>query len=268
MFTEMERSGHLDRAVEAVPSDDELQVRSTAGRGLTSPELAVLMAYEKIGLKREINESPLPDDEWTRAVLVDYFPTPLRERFADVMSRHRLRREIVTTTVVNEVINRGGISFVFRAAEETGADPADIIRAYMVVRDVYDLPTLWRALEGLDNQISTAVQTEVNLEVRRLVDRAVRWLVTSRRAPIDVTAEMSGRSSSGMTSSQFPPLAPNSARPAAKAASPSSLSHVRTAPLVMPGTPDSDVRLVMSVNVAVCAVMVCSFARWRNSYTI
>jgi glutamate dehydrogenase len=189
MLTEMERSGHLERAVEAVPGDDELQVRSTAGRGLTSPELAVLMAYEKIGLKREINESPLPDDEWTQAVLVDYFPTPLRERYADLMSRHRLRREIVTTAVANEVVNRGGISFVFRAAEETGADPTDVIRAYTVVRDVYDLPALWRALEALDNKVSTTAKTEVDLEVRRLVDRAVRWLVTSRRAPIDVTAE-------------------------------------------------------------------------------
>jgi glutamate dehydrogenase len=189
MHTEMERSAHLDRAVEAVPGDDELQVRSTAGRGLTSPELAVLMAYEKIGLKREINESPLPDDEWTHAVLVDYFPTPLRERYADLMSRHRLRREIVTTAVANEVVNRGGISFVFRAAEETGAEPADVVRAYRVVRDVYDLPALWRALEALDTKVSTTAQTEVNLEVRRLIDRAVRWLVTSRRAPIDVTAE-------------------------------------------------------------------------------
>jgi glutamate dehydrogenase len=123
-------------------------------------------------------------------VLLDYFPTPLRERYADRMMRHRLRREIVTTAVVNEAVNRGGISFVYRAAEETGATAADVIRAYAVVRDVYGLSDLWQAAERLDNRISTAAQTYVYLEVRRLVDRAVRWLVQNRRAPIDVTAEI------------------------------------------------------------------------------
>jgi glutamate dehydrogenase len=189
MLTEMERTGHLDRDLEAVPGDDELAARGEAGHGLTSPELAVLMAYTKIGLEKEINDTTLPDDEWTRSVLVEYFPTPLRERYADRMTRHRLRREIVTTAVVNEAINRGGISFVYRAAEETGASAADVIRAYAVVRDVYGLAELWRTVEKLDNRLPTAAQTYVYLEVRRLVDRAVRWLVQNRRSPIDVTAE-------------------------------------------------------------------------------
>jgi glutamate dehydrogenase len=105
------------------------------------------------------------------------------------LSVHPLRREIVTTAVVNEVVNRGGISFVFRAVEETGASVEDVIRAYVVVRDVYGLPALWRAVEALDNQVPTASQTTVYLEIRRLIDRAVRWLVSNRRAPIDVTSE-------------------------------------------------------------------------------
>ena len=190
MIVEMERAGRLDRALEAMPSDEELETRSTAGLGLTSPELAVMLAYTKIILESEVNESSLPDEEWTSDVLRDYFPTPLRDRFGDRMDAHRLRREIVTTTVVNEVVNRGGISFVFRAVEETGASPTDVIRAYVVVRDTFGLPALWRAIEGLDNKVPTASQTAVYLEVRRLVDRAVRWLATSRRSPIDVTSEI------------------------------------------------------------------------------
>ncbi len=190
LITELERDGRLDRALEAVPGDDELEVRYANGAGLTSPELAVLLSYVKIALESEINSSTVPDEPWTREVLLDYFPTPLRERYASRMPEHALRREIVTTELVNEVVNRGGTSFVYRAVEETGCSPADVIRAYAVVRDVYGLRELWQAVEGLDNQVPTAAQTAVYLDVRRLLDRGVRWLATNRRPPLDVAAEV------------------------------------------------------------------------------
>jgi glutamate dehydrogenase len=189
MIAEMERTGQLHRELEAIPPDEELVARSGSGLGLTSPELAVLLAYTKIVGEQEINESELPDDSWTPAVLRDYFPTQLRERFADRMTGHRLRREIITTAVVNETVNRGGISFLFRAMEETGASMADVIRAYMVARDAFDLPALWRAIEAVDESVPTTAQTAVYLEIRRLLDRSVRWIVTNRRSPIDVLAE-------------------------------------------------------------------------------
>jgi glutamate dehydrogenase len=122
-------------------------------------------------------------------VLAHYFPTPLRQRFAGRMAGHRLRREIITTALVNEVVNRGGTSFVFRAMEESGASAADVIRAYVVVRDVYGLKEIWAAAEALDSQVPTSAQVLVFLESRRLLDRAVRWLVTTRRSPIDVVGE-------------------------------------------------------------------------------
>lgn len=188
MINELERSGALDRSLEALPPDEELAVRSETG--LTAPEFAVLLAYVKIVLERDILADGLADEEWTTDVLVNYFPTPMRERFADRMSRHRLRREIVTTVLVNEAINRGGISFVFRVMEETAASPADVIRAYVVVRDVFGLRELWDAVEALDNKVSPELQTTVYLDTRRLLDRAVRWLVTNRRSPIDVPGEI------------------------------------------------------------------------------
>jgi glutamate dehydrogenase len=190
MMVEMERVGHLDRQLEALPTDEELDQRAASGAGLTSPELAVMLAYTKITLEREIIESTLPDEAWTHDVLVDYFPTPLRKRFAERMASHPLRRDIVTTLVVNEVVNRCGISFVFRAAEETGASEADVIRAYIVVREVYGLPALWRSIEKLDNKVAASAQTTSLLEIRRLVDRAVRWLVTNRRSSLDVNTEI------------------------------------------------------------------------------
>ncbi|PZF90852.1 NAD-glutamate dehydrogenase [Micromonospora deserti] len=188
MITELERSGTLDRALEALPPDEELAVRAESG--LTAPEFAVLLAYIKIALEKEILAEGLPDEEWTTDVLVNYFPTPMRERFADRMGRHRLRRDIVTTVLVNEAINRGGISFVFRVVEETAASAADVIRAYVVVREVFGLRDLWDAVEALDDKVSPDLQTSVYLDTRRLLDRAVRWLVTNRRSPIDVPAEI------------------------------------------------------------------------------
>ncbi|MFE9954150.1 NAD-glutamate dehydrogenase [Micromonospora sp. NPDC005299] len=188
MINELERAGQLDRALEALPPDEELAVRGETG--LTAPEFAVLLAYEKIVLEREIVAEGLADEEWTTDVLVNYFPTPLRERFADRMGQHRLRRDIVTTVLVNEAINRGGITFLFRVVEETAASAADVLRAYVVVREVFGLRELWNAVEALDNKVSPDLQTSVYLDTRRLLDRAVRWLVTNRRSPIDVPGEI------------------------------------------------------------------------------
>ena len=108
------------------------------------------------------------------------------------MAGHALRRQIITTQLVNEVVNRGGTTFVFRAIEETGATAADVIRAYVVVRDVFGLGEFWQAVEDLDSDhdVPTAAQVAVYLETRRLMDRAVRWLLSSKRAPLDVPNEI------------------------------------------------------------------------------
>ncbi|MEV4760506.1 NAD-glutamate dehydrogenase [Micromonospora sp. NPDC049559] len=188
MICDLERSGQLNRELEALPPDEELAVRTESG--LTAPEFAVLLAYVKISLEREILADGIADEEWTSEVLAGYFPTPLRERYAERMAGHRLRRDIVTTVLVNEAINRGGISFIYRVVEETAASPADVIRAYVVVRDVFGLGDIWGAIEALDNKVPTEVQTSVYLDTRRLLDRAVRWLVTNRRSPIDVPGEI------------------------------------------------------------------------------
>ncbi|GAA2612272.1 NAD-glutamate dehydrogenase [Paractinoplanes durhamensis] len=190
MLDELEASGQLNRELEALPSDAELAARYEAGDGLTAPEFAVLLSYVKISLEREVLADELVDEAWTSGVLARYFPTPLRERFAGRMAGHRLRREIISTALVNEVVNRGGTSFVFRAMEESGASAADVMRAYVVVRDSYGLAEIWAAAEALDNKVATDAQTLVFLESRRLLDRAVRWLVSTRRSPIDVAGEV------------------------------------------------------------------------------
>lgn len=187
----LEERGDLDRELEFLPSDGEIERRSSEGLGLKSPEFSVLVAYAKLALKEDLLPSELPDDPWFQSTLAGYFPEPIRERFATDLAEHPLRREIVTNAVVNSMVNRGGITFAFRAIEETGATPEQIARAFVVAREIFDLPGFVRDVEALDNQVTTEVQTQLYLEFRRLIDRAIRWFLTSRPSRLDVANEVS-----------------------------------------------------------------------------
>ena len=167
----------LDRRLEALPSDDELLSRAKqTGSGLTSPEFSVLVAWTKIALKQALLEGELVDDPWCEQMLLDYFPASITERFADLVRQHPLRREIIANVVANEVVNRGGVSFVFRAMEETSATEEAVVRAFLVTRSVFGLSEFVGAVEKLDNKVSTDVQADLYLTFRRLLDQAVRRL--------------------------------------------------------------------------------------------
>ncbi len=190
LIKSLEADGLLDRELEFLPSDLELAERIAAGEGLTSPEFSVLVAYAKIRLKNRVLASSIPDEPFFVRRLRDYFPPVLVERFADQMNSHRLRREIIATAVANDLVNRGGITFVFRTLEETGADYHQVVRAYTVAREIFDLPGYVARVEALDNLVSTDVQSRLYLEFRRLLDRAARWFVQNRPRDIDVAAEI------------------------------------------------------------------------------
>jgi glutamate dehydrogenase len=187
---ELEREGRLDREVEFLPSDSRIEEMLTAGEGLTSPELCVLLAYSKLSLVDSLDSGGFADEEWAQRILREYFPPQVQERFGERIVEHKLRREIVTTMLANDMINRGGITFAFRAREETSADAAAIARAYWVTRQVFDLPELWAEIEALDNRVPTRAQALLLLEVRRLLDRATRWFLQNRSGSLDVEAEV------------------------------------------------------------------------------
>ncbi|HEX2705536.1 MAG TPA: hypothetical protein VHM65_07235, partial [Candidatus Lustribacter sp.] len=119
-----------------------------------------------------------------------YFPEPIRVHYASDLAAHPLRREIVTNAVVNSMVNRGGITFAYRAVEETGATVEQVSRAFVVCREVFNLAGFVRQVEALDNHVSTSTQTALYLEFRRLLDRAVRWFLTNRPTSLDVAAEV------------------------------------------------------------------------------
>jgi len=182
------RDKQLNPEQDVLPSERELAERRAAGRGLTSPELALLLAHTKISAAGDVLASSLPDDRYLRRVLDAYFPAPMRARFADRMEAHPLRREIITTSVVNEMIDTSGTTFLFRLIEETGASVPDLTRAWLVTREVFDMPAFWHQVEGLAGRVGIAAQITLLLEGRKLTERASRWLLHNRRPPFDIQA--------------------------------------------------------------------------------
>jgi glutamate dehydrogenase len=182
------RDKRLNVERDVLPDERELAERRSSGTGLTSPELALLLAHTKISAGEEVLESTVPDDPYLRRVLYAYFPAPLRARFADRMESHPLRREIITTSAVNEMIDTSGTTFMFRLIEETGTSVPDLTRAWLVARDVFDMPAFWHQVEELEGQVAIAAQITLLLEGRKLTERAARWLLHNRRPPFDIEA--------------------------------------------------------------------------------
>ncbi len=177
----LEKAGKLKRELEFLPTEQELRTRKLAGNGLTAPELAVLLAYSKIVLCEELLDSDVPDDPYIATALERYFPLPLRERYRAVMPHHPLKREIIATHVTNSMINRVGSVFVHHMQEDTSARPAEIVRAYVLAREVFGMVSLWQAIGGLDSSVDYAAQVGMIVEAERLTERGTLWFLRHRQ---------------------------------------------------------------------------------------
>jgi glutamate dehydrogenase len=184
----LEQAGTLDREIEGLPSRREVRRRLDRGSGLTPPELAVLLAWTKIVLAEALLAGELPDDPYLDLDLKAYFPTPMRERFRAQIEAHPLRREIIVTQVVNDLVNGAGMTYWPRLADETGASVPDLTRANFVAREIFASLPLRDELKSHDNQLEARVQTSLRIQMRTLVERASRWLVNNRRPPLDSNA--------------------------------------------------------------------------------
>jgi glutamate dehydrogenase len=181
----LERSGRLNRSLEFLPTNDELAERAAAGIGLVMPEFAVLLAYTKIWIYDELLESDLPDDAFLSAELLNYFPAAVRNRYADQLPGHPLRREIIATCVTNAMVNRAGSTYAFRLSEETGLAIPHLARAHIASWEIFGLAGLQAEIESLPD-VSTEARIRLLLAVRTLAERASRWLLRNRRQPLDI----------------------------------------------------------------------------------
>ena len=183
---DLEARRGIDRQLEVLPDDAGFEALEAAGKGLCSPELATLLAHAKLDLHPRVLASDVPDTPAFRRRLPEYFPRALRDRFPDAIGEHPLRREILTTLLINEMVDAAGLTYAFRMEDELGASPDDTMRGFAVTTSVFDLPELWSRLAA--PTIPTAVSDQVVLVSRRLLDRATRWFLTNRPQPLAVGA--------------------------------------------------------------------------------
>ncbi len=182
----------LNRALEALPSEKEIARRAEAGLGLASPELATLMAHVKLTLKAAVLATDLPEQDVFAARLPQYFPQVLQQRFGAEIRQHQLRREIVTTMLINDVVDTAGITYAFRITEDAGVKLIDAVRAYVATDAIFGVGDLWRRIRDAGEQdgLPVAVTDRMTLDLRRLIDRAGRWLLNYRPQPLAVGAEI------------------------------------------------------------------------------
>lgn len=189
----LERDGLLDRTLEYLPDNQTITERKALGIGLTSPEIAILLAYTKMYVKSELLQLPdMPNDACFMEALASAFPKTLKERYIDYMKEHSLRSEIIATKVSNKIVNEMGIIFVYRLKLETGADIATIIRAYIVVGQVFGLEALGKAIANLETQLPFPTSAGIAYQINRLVRRTVRWFIEHYKAQLhDITSIVS-----------------------------------------------------------------------------
>lgn len=182
---DLERRGVLNRELEALPTSRQVRRRLDRGEGLSMPELSVLLSWTKIVLADELLASDLPDDPYLRDDLLAYFPSRMQADHVPAMEEHPLRREIIVTQVVNDLVNGAGMTFIPRLKGETGASVADLTRANFVAREIFGSLAMRHEIASYDNQVPAERQTRMRIEMRTLVERASRWLVNNRRPPLD-----------------------------------------------------------------------------------
>ena len=187
----LERTGMLDRKLEFLPDDDQLDERKRLKRGLTRPEISVILSYAKLDLYQELIAAPIPATSAQQRELVEYFPKPIQKRFGKYIPSHRLATEILMTLLTNSIVNRMGPVFARRAAQDTGYGIDVIARSYVIAREVTGARGIWEGIESLDNRIPADIQYAMLFEISRRLRHACYWLLKADKGELDVEARVS-----------------------------------------------------------------------------
>ncbi|HXH54110.1 MAG TPA: NAD-glutamate dehydrogenase domain-containing protein [Sphingomicrobium sp.] len=164
----LEQSGRLDRKVEGLASSEELLRRIQENRGLTRPEIAVLLSMSKLALQDSAEKLRLADEKMLEEQLFAAFPKPMRRAHAEAIRAHRLRHEILATKVANRIVNRLGPSVALDMTEEEGSSLRQVITAFLVAERLLDLDTLWAQIEA------ASLPEAVRIELMAIASASVR----------------------------------------------------------------------------------------------
>ncbi|HYD17967.1 MAG TPA: NAD-glutamate dehydrogenase, partial [Patescibacteria group bacterium] len=185
----LEKTGLIKRSLEGLP-DDESLARLTKERGrLTRPELCILTSWAKIDIYNELLKTDVPDEPRMEGLLFDYFPKALH-KYKDEIRNHRLRREIIGTQIVNMLVNRMGPVFVMSRMQKTGAALAEVVKAFMIVTESYQLPQMWSGIEALDNKVPANVQLDALYDLFQVSKRTITWYLRFGGGALNVPKEI------------------------------------------------------------------------------
>ncbi|MBL4584925.1 MAG: NAD-glutamate dehydrogenase [Pseudomonadales bacterium] len=182
--------GQLDIELEFMPNAEMLADRRAKKLGLTRPELAILISYCKNIIKQELADSDLYTDPYLAKEVFEAFPKMLVDKYQNKLLEHRLYKELLATQITNGLVNYMGITFVHRLNETTGATSAEIAKAYITARDIFELPEIWNQIDAMDFKIASVAQLSWMMEIRSLTRRTCRWILRSRRINLDPHAEV------------------------------------------------------------------------------
>ncbi|MBH0114243.1 NAD-glutamate dehydrogenase [Novosphingobium sp. YJ-S2-02] len=143
----LEEGGNLDRATEGLADNEGLTRRAHDGKGLTRPELAVLLSSSKLVLQNAIEDSDLAEDPGLQPMLLAAFPVQMQAKYKGFIKEHRLAREIIATKLANRIVNRLGFVHPFELAEEEGASLGHVAAAFTLAARMFDLDRLWQAID-------------------------------------------------------------------------------------------------------------------------
>ncbi len=184
----LEEQKILDRELECLPTRQQFTQLYASKQGLTRPELSVLLAYSKNAIYDNLINTNLAEDPYFTDDLLLYFPEKMRKKYSEILISHPLRKEIITTSITNSMVNRVDTFYLHLAVESTGHNFSDIARAYTVTRDVFGIRELWKEINKLDGIVKVKDQVELSIIIKKFVMRATSWLLRNYYHKINIAS--------------------------------------------------------------------------------
>ena len=182
----LEDNGLLDRAVENLPTNAELDERVLHGKKvMTAPELSVLLAYAKIDLTNRLVESQLVKAPNAEKFLINYFPSEL-QTYETEIKNHKLRDDIIATGLANFIINKMGLPFIVKMQSQSVSNVEDIIRSFLIAERLFNLPQVYKAIDELDNKVNASKQVELIARLQTILENHCLWFVRNLQKPLHV----------------------------------------------------------------------------------